>query len=1036
MKNSEDIQDTPHKRHHLSAFLDKKRRFFLSAAIFIVALLVRAAPLGHYVTPDEPIWVLRAIRFADAVAARDWAAIPQTGHPGITTMALGALGVRITAWLQPTEAAEHLAWLHNLAWLAPENGEAFPHLAFFLPAGRILVMLSCAAGLVLAYHIARPRLGEPTARLLALFLALDPFFGGHAGLLHTDALQATFALLAVLFILPKHKGNITTYPAILGSACCLALAGSTKTLGLLIAPGIAAALFLLDPIPLKKRWGHLALLTIATILCLIIIYPPFWANPVSAVNTLIDAISYHEGGGNRPVFFAGAYHYDPGWAFYPAVLLVRLTPPVLTGLILAGRDKIRARRNQKLYHDSSTAGWFLIPGLLYLGLLATAEKKFDRYTLSAIPMLAAIAASAWARHRSKWQWGLLLSLLLPWALVAPLPLYYADPLLGGPWTAKYLIPLGWNEGSGIAAATAARALDHPETAVLMTDDIPTAAARFPGKTQPYEEAFLPCSTVLISNTPYSSAAPGYTVAAQPRLAGMPLATALIQNSRLPESKPLLIAGPVPGTPQDAWIAPDSDLPTLRTWLNTRLQPGDVFTWVHAPTCFSVTEAQLQTLLAPAATCTPVETSGHFPTDNCTMQSSIPETTAALANFGGDLALVGQALPSTIEAGNTLQLTLRWAPLAPLPPLKVTFALEGDSDTLWRKSESEVIDTRGWSTSNWEVGSLVEQQTKLSLPLRLPPGPYTATVHLCDAAGQNLGVWLPDGTFSGTCRHVGEIAVLVADQAADSAGMQVDKETEAPGLHLLGFTPPPGEIWAGERLPFQLGWERTEGTAGDTLAWSLICEGNQQDGGILAIAPSPPAGWPIGHRYRVYYAPRSNPLLGEAQCELQITPQGGRSISIGQLQVHQRPRTFELATPPQQPLSITVGHAAVLMGFDMAPTTLKSGAPLTITLYWQAKAALEENYTVFVHALGPDGQLHAQSDCQPQDGEAPTTSWIAGQIIVDTHQLTLPPETPPGPYTLLAGLYSAASGSRLPLYDEAGTRLENDQACLTALSVMP
>ena len=132
------------------------RRWRLSAALFLVAMLVRLAPMGRYVTPDEPIWVLRAVRFGDAVAAGDWAAIPETGHPGVTTMALGALGVRITAWLHPAEADAHLMWIRQMAWLAPENGAAFTHLAYFLPAGRLLVMLTTSLALVGAYHLARP----------------------------------------------------------------------------------------------------------------------------------------------------------------------------------------------------------------------------------------------------------------------------------------------------------------------------------------------------------------------------------------------------------------------------------------------------------------------------------------------------------------------------------------------------------------------------------------------------------------------------------------------------------------------------------------------------------------------------------------------------------------------------------------------------------------------------------------------------------------------------------------------------------------
>jgi len=41
----------------------------LSAAIFIVALSVRLVPLGFYVTPDEPIWVMRSVEFLQACGA-------------------------------------------------------------------------------------------------------------------------------------------------------------------------------------------------------------------------------------------------------------------------------------------------------------------------------------------------------------------------------------------------------------------------------------------------------------------------------------------------------------------------------------------------------------------------------------------------------------------------------------------------------------------------------------------------------------------------------------------------------------------------------------------------------------------------------------------------------------------------------------------------------------------------------------------------------------------------------------------------------
>ena len=41
----------------------------------LLALLLRLAPLGRYVTPDEPAWVYRSIRFADQYSAVNIATI-------------------------------------------------------------------------------------------------------------------------------------------------------------------------------------------------------------------------------------------------------------------------------------------------------------------------------------------------------------------------------------------------------------------------------------------------------------------------------------------------------------------------------------------------------------------------------------------------------------------------------------------------------------------------------------------------------------------------------------------------------------------------------------------------------------------------------------------------------------------------------------------------------------------------------------------------------------------------------------------------
>src|SRR5262245_31080082 len=87
--------------------------WLLALLVGMLALVPRAAGLADFVTTDEVYhWIGRVERFSAALAARDWPATSQTGHPGVTLMWLGSLGL----WLEHAAAGAsgvvaHLAWL-------------------------------------------------------------------------------------------------------------------------------------------------------------------------------------------------------------------------------------------------------------------------------------------------------------------------------------------------------------------------------------------------------------------------------------------------------------------------------------------------------------------------------------------------------------------------------------------------------------------------------------------------------------------------------------------------------------------------------------------------------------------------------------------------------------------------------------------------------------------------------------------------------------------------------------------------------------
>ncbi|HOU42214.1 MAG TPA: hypothetical protein PK829_13190, partial [Promineifilum sp.] len=84
----------------------------------------------------------------------------------------------------------------------------------------------------------------------------------------------------------------------------------------------------------------------------------------------------------------------------------------------------------------------------------------------------------------------------------------------------------------------------------------------------------------------------------------------------------------------------------------------------------------------------------------------------------------------------------------------------------------------------------------------------------------------------------------------------------------------------------------------------------------------------------------------------------------------------------------------------------------LPLVWRADGQPEAAYRVFVHLVDAAGHIIAQSDAAPANWTRPTTGWLRGEVILDTHTLTLPEPLPAGPLTLRIGLYDPDTGARL------------------------
>jgi uncharacterized membrane protein len=93
--------------------------------------------------------------------------------------------------------------------------------------------------------------------------------------------------------------------------------------------------------------------------------------------------------------------------------------------------------------------------------------------------------------------------------------------------------------------------------------------------------------------------------------------------------------------------------------------------------------------------------------------------------------------------------------------------------------------------------------------------------------------------------------------------------------------------------------------------------------------------------------------------------------------------------------------------------LPAGSTLRVSLFWEMTGELDQNYTVFVHAVTPDGRLLGQHDSWPADTHRPTSVLAPGEQVRDVHYLTLNEAVNLEDITLRVGVYESISGTTIP-----------------------
>ena len=86
--------------------------------------------------------------------------------------------------------------------------------------------------------------------------------------------------------------------------------------------------------------------------------------------------------------------------------------------------------------------------------------------------------------------------------------------------------------------------------------------------------------------------------------------------------------------------------------------------------------------------------------------------------------------------------------------------------------------------------------------------------------------------------------------------------------------------------------------------------------------------------------------------------------------------------------------------------------LDITLYWQSRQPMAENYRVYLKLVDSDGRVWRENDSNPIFGFFLTSQWEEGVILRDRHGLEVPHDAPPDVYYVGLGLFDPELGKGL------------------------
>ena len=388
-------------------------------------------------------------------------------------------------------------------------------------------------------------------------------------------------------------------------------------------------------------------------------------------------------------------------------------------------------------------------------------------------------------------------------------------------------------------------------------------------------------------------------------------------------------------------------------------------------------------------------------------------------FGGWARLLGYTVEATdVQIGERAHVTLYWRREGEATGRHQVWLrlLDIHGEVVWQARDRFAVNNT-YPANAWKPGEVIPDYHEIPFAHGLLPGQYWLQAGLFEpfaAAGLPItydGRW--DSAESACCAVKYTDPVRLGLTWADLAAFAVAPADEIPApkvsvrhmldadLMLVGYDLPDAAV------------------SGQTVSVTLYLRALRDVSGkaLYSRCGDAPFDWQALPSLRAGAALAMSVDLGE--------PAGEYSVCVSGTGLDSRfvfPAIPVREAPPDALANF--GGKALLLEASYGAASMPPGGLLDVYLVWQPLQTFDEDYTVTVQLIGPDGALHGQTDAHPAQGTYPTSQWQAGERIPDGYQVRLDDAAPPGTYQVQIALYLLATAERLPVVDATGAPVDD------------